>query len=35
MSQFLATIKKPDGKSPLELAGANVQGVNWIKFSQK
>jgi transposase-like protein len=24
-----------NGKSPLELAGVNTQGINWIKFSQK
>jgi hypothetical protein len=24
-----------NGKSPLELAGVNIQGINWIKFSQK
>jgi len=28
-------IKGHNGKSPLELAGANIQGINWIKFSQK
>ena len=28
-------VKGHNGKSPLELAGANIQGINWIKFSQR
>jgi len=28
-------IEGHNGKSPLELAGVNTTGINWIKFSQK
>lgn len=28
-------IKGHNGRSPLELAGVNTNGINWIKFSQK
>jgi transposase-like protein len=28
-------IEGHNGKSPLELAGVNINGINWIRFSQK
>ena len=28
-------IEGHDGKAPSELAGANIEGIGWVQFSQK